>query len=418
MSILKSPGWTGRIDLDVMQEAREAYFPELNKNVEFYANKYYKDSIESGTIDRLNKLIIKMLRLAILKECDNRNDEFASRLGSDEGETKESNVLTKSDTNQLINVVDSTSFNARSGDFSIGDTIYFAKKGGGDISFTIEGANVIVNEDDEDGLNGLVLLKNLDSQFLVFNDFKQQYKVVEKEITGLFDAAGNRIRHGVVEHRITLQKIYDLRTKGLGSKVIPSAVATLVENLKASIANKPTDYMQDISMSIWAHKATLPTAAYIAKKGGDESTPDFRFKINEWSTIKQKIQGVVASIQQEDDSPLKEGKLKIMQLMTAIFQKYSNILDSNFDVAEIIINAVTNLRTGTPDSFIEELIGGLSVAKKGDPEAEEMYEDIVEALTSYNESVKLTPKQTDRLLQEQYIKRKQFAYRIEEFFKG
>ena len=123
-----------------------------------------------------------MLRLAILKECDNRNDEFASRLGSDEGETKESNVLTKSDTNQLINVVDSTSFNARSSDFSIGDTIYFAKKGGGDISFTIEGANVIVNEDDEDGLNGLILLKNLDSQFLVFNDFKQQYKVVEKEI--------------------------------------------------------------------------------------------------------------------------------------------------------------------------------------------------------------------------------------------
>lgn len=416
MSILKSPGWAGRIDLDVVQEAREAYFPELNKNVEFYANKYYKDSIESGTIDRLNKLIIKMLRLSILKECDNRNDEFASMLGSDKGDAKETNVLSKLDVNNLINVVDSVTFNGKSSDFSIGDTIFFAKKGG-DISFNIEGANIIVNDDDEDGLNGLILLKNLENQFLVFNDYKQQYRVIEKEITGLFDAAGNRIRHGVVEHRITLQKIYELRTRGLGSKVIPTAVATLVENLKASIANKPTDYMQDISMSIWAHKATLPSSAYISKRGGDESTPDIRFKVNEWSTIKQKIQGVVSTISKETDSPLKEDKLKIMQLMTAIFQKYSNILDSNFDVSEIIINAITNLRTGTPDAFIEELIGGLSVATKGDPEAEEMYEDIVDALTSYNESVKLTSKQTDRILQEQYVKRKQFVYSIEEKFK-
>ena len=73
---------------------------------------------------------------------------------------------------------------------------------------------------------------------------------------------------------------------------------------------------------------------------------------------------------------------------------------------------------GTASDFVDQLIENLSVLTYDNEDVAEMYEEIVNALTSYKESVKLTRKQTDRLLQEQYIKRKQFAYRMEELFRG
>lgn len=418
MSILRAPGWASRIDETLLLEAREAYFGELNKYIEQYANKYYKNSIETGTIDRLNKLIIKMLRFAIIRDCNNKNDEFAAKLGQEDSEPRNGGELTSADAGGLINVTANASFTCKSSDFKVGDMIFFAKKGDSDITFKIEGANLITNENTDDGINGMILIKNTPDQFFAFNDFVQQYKIIEKEATGLFDAAGNRIRHGVVEHRISLQKINDMKLKGFGSKVINTAVATLVENLKTSIESKPTDYMQDVSSNIWAHKAIAPAEEYVAKKGGDEQTPDVRFKVNEWSKVMSKLNGVATIIKLEDETPVKEDKLKAIQMVTAILQKFSNIIMDNDDVTEGIISAVDVLRTGTAADFVDQLIENLYPLTTDNDDVAEMYEEIVKALTSYTESKKLTAKQTDRLLQEQYIKRKQFAYRMEELFRG
>lgn len=418
MSILRAPGWAARIDESFLNEAREAYFGELNKYVELYANKYYKNSIETGTIDRLNKLIIKMLRFAIIRDCNNKNDEFAAKMGEEDSEARSGGELNSSDVGSLINVTGDATFTAKSSDFAVGDMIFFARKGDANITFKVEGANVIRTENTDDGINGMVLVKNTVNQFLAFNDFVQQYKALEKEATGLFDASGNRIRHGVVEHRISLQKIYDLKTKGFGSKVITTAVSSLMENLKSSIETKPTDYMQDVSVNIWAHKATAPSEEYVAKRGGDEVTPDVRFKVNEWSKVLSKLNGVTAEVKQEEETPVKEDKLKALQLVTAILQKFSNIVSDNDDVAEGIINALEALKSGSTSDFIDQLIENLSVLTYDNEDVKDMYDEIVGALTAYKESVKLTRKQTDRLLQEQYIKRKQFAYRIEELFRG
>lgn len=417
MSILRAPGWAARIDESVLNEAREAYFGELNKYVEMYANKYYKNSIETGTIDRINKLIIKMLRFAILRDCSNKNDEFAAKMGQEDIEARTGGELSITDIGSLINVRGDATFTAKSSDFAIGDMIYFARKGDANIQFKIEGASIIRNENTEDGINGMILVKNTTNQFLAFNDFVQQYKILEKEATGLFDAMGNRIRHGVVEHRISLQKIYDLKTKGFGSKVIGSAASALIENLKTSIESKPTEYMQDVSVSIWAHKATSTGQEYAAKQG-DEETPDVRFKVNEWSKVLSKLNGVTSQVKQEEETPVKEDKLKALQLVTAILQKFSGIISDNDDVAEGIINALSVLQKGTASDFVDQLIENLSVLTYDNEDVAEMYEEIVNALTSYKESVKLTRQQTDRLLQEQYIKRKQFAYRMEELFRG
>jgi hypothetical protein len=176
--------------------------------------------------------------------------------------------------------------------------------------------------------------------------------------------------------------------------------------------------MQDVSTSIWAHKATLASQEYVAKRGGDEATPDVRFKVNEWSKVLSKINGVTAKIKQEEETPIKEDKLKALQLLTAILQKFNNIIADNDDVAEGIISAVETLRMGSASDFVDQLIENLSVLTYNNEDVAEMYEEIVNALTSYKESVKLTRQQTDRLLQEQYIKRKQFAYRMEELFRG
>jgi len=418
MSILRAPGWAARIDETLINEAPQTYFGELNKYVEMYAQKYYKNSIETGTIDRINKLIIKMLRFAIIRDCTNKNDEFAAKMGQEDSEARSGGELGVSDIGSLINVTGDATFTGKSSNFAIGDMIYFARKGDANISFKIDGANVIKNENTDDGINGMILVKNTQDQFLAFNDFVQQYKILEKEATGLFDAMGNRIRHGVVEHRISLQKIYDLKIKGFGSKVITTAANTLIENLKSSVEDKPTEYMQDVSTSIWAHKATTTSQEYVVKRGGDEATPDVRFKVNEWSKVLSKINGVTAEIKQEEETPIKEDKLKALQLLTAILQKFNNIIADNDDVAEGIIASVEILRTGSASDFVDQLIENLSVLTYNNEDVAEMYEEIVNALTSYKESVKLTRQQTDRLLQEQYIKRKQFAYRMEELFRG
>jgi hypothetical protein len=418
MSILRAPGWAARIDETLINEAPQTYFGDLNKYVEMYAAKYYSNSIETGSIDRTNKLIIKMLRFAIIRDCTNKNDEFAAKIGQEDSEARNGGELSVSDVDGLINITGDATFTGKSSDFAIGDMIYFARKGDANISFKIDGANVIKNENTDDGINGMILVKNTQDQFLAFNDFVQQYKILEKEATGLFDAMGNRIRHGVVEHRISLQKIYDLKIKGFGSKVITTAANTLIENLKSSVEGKPTDYMQDVSTSIWAHKATLASQEYVAKRGGDEATPDVRFKVNEWSKVLSKINGVTAKIKQEEETPIKEDKLKALQLLTAILQKFNNIIADNDDVAEGIISAVETLRMGSASDFVDQLIENLSVLTYNNEDVAEMYEEIVNALTSYKESVKLTRQQTDRLLQEQYIKRKQFAYRMEELFRG
>ena len=418
MSILRAPGWASRIDATLINEAPQTYFGDLNKYVELYASKYYSNSIETGTIDRTNKLIIKMLRFAIIRDCNNKNDEFAQRMGGEDSEARSGGELNVGDVGSLINVTGDATFTGKSTDFAIGDMIYFGRKGDADISFKIEGADVIKTENTDDGINGMVLVKNTPNQFLAFNDFAQQYKALEKEATGLFDALGKRIRHGVVEHRISLQKIYDLKTKGFGSKVITDATNTLIENLKSSVEGKPTEYMQDVSTSIWAHKATATSQEYVAKRGGDEATPDVRFKVNEWSKVLSKLNGVTTEVKQEEETPIKEDKLKALQLTTAILQKFSNIVGDNDDVAEGIISALEVLKSGSASDFVDQLIENLSTLTYGNEDVKDMYDEIIGALTSYKESVKLTRKQTDRLIHEQYIKRKQFAYRIEELFRG
>jgi hypothetical protein len=213
--------------------------------------------------------------------------------------------------------------------------------------------------------------------------------------------------------------MYILKTKGFGSKIISTAAATLIENLKTSIETKTTDYMSDISLGIQAHKQTKSTEELAAKTGSDEKAPDLRYKMNEWSKVLSKLNlnDVTDKVNQEEETPVKEDKLKALQLVTAILQKFSNIVIDNDDVANGIIKALEVLKSGSASDFIDQLIENLSVLTYDNEDVKDMYDEIVGALTAYKESVKLTRKQTDRLLKEQYIKRKQFAYRIEELFR-
>lgn len=424
MSILRAPGWAARIDESFLNEAREAYFPEVNKFVDLYAAKYYPNSIATGTLDGRNKLYIKMLRNAIIHECENRNDELAARINKEEdNESRSGGELKNTDVDSLINVIGDATFTAKTSDFAVGDMIFFAKRGEANISFEIDGANVIKTEDTYGKINGMVLVKNTQNQFLAFNDFKQQYEALETEITGMYDETGKKARQGTSAHRITLSKMYILKTKGFGSKIISTAAATLIENLKTSIETKTTDYMSDISLGIQAHKQTKSAEELAAKRGSDEKAPDLRYKMNEWSKVLSKLNlnDVTNKVNQEEETPVKEDKLKTLQLVTAILQKFSNIVIDNDDVANGIIKALEVLKSGSASDFIDKLIENLYVLTlplRDDDEVKVMYDEIVGALTAYKESVKLTRKQTDRLLQEQYIKRKQFAYRIEELFRG
>lgn len=424
MSILRAPGWASRIDTTLINEAPQTYFGDLNKFVDLYAAKYYPNSIATGTIERRNKLYIKMLREAIKHECENRNDELAARINKEEdNESRSGGELKNTDVDSLINVIGDATFTAKTSDFAVGDMIFFAKRGESNISFEIDGANVIKTEDTYGKINGMVLVKNTQNQFLAFNDFKQQYEALETEITGMYDETGKKARHGTSAHRITLSKMYILKTKGFGSKIISAAAATLIENLKTSVETEPNDYIKAISNKIWASRQTKSTEELASKRGSDEKAPDLRYKMNEWSKVLSKLNGVTAEVKQEEETPVKEDKLKALQLVTAILQKFSNIVSDNDDVAMAIIGAVNVLEKpdSTKDQFIDKLIENLYVLTlplTDDNEVKVMYVKIRDALTAYKESVKLTRKQTDRLLQEQYIKRKQFAYRIEELFRG
>jgi hypothetical protein len=424
MSILRAPGWAARIDEILINEAR---FDDLQALLRKYAIKNYPVQQEQGTIKRTNMLERTSYYFGIkIYAGDYLNKEYNEKFANVEGKKLESNTLSEADIGKVILVDNDVNLSVDANIFKDiqKDIIYFKTPGNAKINLTINniGEGKLHKREEGEAFPGYILMKyNTSNDFILFNDFEDIFMYMASIECGVRNDDGSKGRQGTPQSRISLENIYNMQHfRSLGKILIERALKFLKSNIEDSLEKTPTEYMQQISAAVQGREYRRNISPLINTEPTQVSSPEqMTQKQIEWSKVISKINGVTAKIEQEEETPIRKDKLLALQFVTTILQKYSRIISNDDDIANAIIEALDILQNNqTGNEFLDKLLENLFPLKRVNDAAADMYEEIVKGLTSYKESVKLTRQQTDRLLQEQYIKRKQFAYRMEELFRG